>query len=37
MEQPPMLEVIAFYDDLEIIGGDQAIHENPLEQVGVYV
>lgn len=33
----PNVGSIAFYDDLEIIGGDQAINENPLEQVGVYV
>ena len=26
----------AFYDDLEIIDHEQAIHENPLEQVSIY-
>jgi hypothetical protein len=32
----PNVGSIAFYDDLEIIGGGQAIHKNPLEQVGLY-
>jgi hypothetical protein len=27
----------AFYDDLEIIGGEQAIYENPLEQVDIFI
>jgi hypothetical protein len=32
----PNVGSYAFYDDLEIIEGDQAIYENPLEQVGVF-
>ena len=27
----------AFYDDMEIIGGEQAIHDNPLDQIDIYV
>ena len=27
---------IAYYDDLEIIGGEQAIHNNPLNEVSVH-
>lgn len=27
---------VAYYDDLEIIGGEQAIHDNPLDGVDVY-
>jgi hypothetical protein len=32
----PNVGSYAFYDDIEIISDGQAIHENPLEQVGVY-
>ncbi len=27
---------VAYYDDLEIIGGEQAIHDNPLNSVDIY-
>ncbi len=28
---------VAYYDDLEVIGGDLAIHDNPLDQVDIHV
>ena len=28
---------VAYYDDLEIIGGEQAIEDNPLDKVDIYV
>jgi len=33
----PNVASYAFYDDLEIIGGGQAIQENPLNQIDLYV
>lgn len=28
---------VAYYDDLEIIGGEQAIHDNPLDRVDIHI
>ena len=33
----PIEGSIAYYDDMEIIGGEQAIHDNPLGHVGIRV
>ena len=33
----PIEGSIAYYDDMEIIEGEQAIHDNPLDQVDIYV
>ncbi len=33
----PIEGSIAYYDDMEIIGGEQSIHDNPLNQVDIHV